>query len=77
MFAQFCSFSCFSGAIMSIRSFFLLMKNGLSIRNLGVNTCKIVNFSSFLFCPKFLLILSEICQNLVQNFLPKNYCPDL
>ena len=42
-----------------------LMKNGSNIRNIGIKPFKIVNFSSFLFCPKFLLILSEVCQNLV------------
>ena len=49
------------------------MKNGSNIRNIGIKPFKIVNFSSFLCCPKFLLILSEICQNLVRNFLPENY----
>ena len=50
------------------------MKNGSNIRNIGIKPFKIVNFSSFLFCPKFLLILSEVCQNLVRNFLSENYC---
>ena len=45
-----------------------LMKNGSNIRNIGVKSFKTVNFSSYLFCPKFLLILSEICQNLVRIF---------
>ena len=46
-----------------------LVKNGSSIRNISIKSVKLLISLHFSFCPKFILILSEICQNLVRELL--------